>query len=104
MNKRHLYPKNWKKLALACKERANWHCEKCNVKHKSMRLSYSGNLYPVYLAAAHKNHDRSNPNPVLICLCPTCHWKHRQKGHRPTFIIERLKLQKARQGVKLCYS
>jgi hypothetical protein len=106
MNNRHLYPKNWKQLATACKDAAGWCCTICKVLHGSTRVSWAGREYKVYMVAAHRDHDRSNPNPVLICCCPSCHWRYYRyrPGHPPVWIIERLKLQKARQGVKLCYS
>ena len=91
---RRNYPKEWKKLSTECKDRAGWKCEKCFVSHRALRLTYKGDLKPVYLVAAHINHDRHNPNPHLCCLCPSCHWRYyRQFGHRPVFIIARLRAQ-----------
>lgn len=91
---RKKYPKDWKQLSTACKERANWHCEKCGIAHKTPRITYRGDLYPVYLVAAHISHDRDNPSPKLKAVCPSCHWRYfRQFGHRPAWIIARLRRQ-----------
>lgn len=69
------YPRNWKALALACKQRANWQCEVCRVTQNTERISHhTGAVYRVFLHAAHtKLHDTSNPQPELQALCPTCH-------------------------------
>jgi hypothetical protein len=92
MKNRKKYPKNWKALSTACKNRAGWKCERCNIAHRTLRLSYSGNLYPVYMQAAHVNHDPHNPNPTLICVCPSCHWRYyRNVGHMPVWMFEQRK-------------
>ena len=57
-------PKNWKTIATDCKEKANWRCEKCGVKHRTIRISrWTQKEYTVYLQAAHKNHDPDNQTP-----------------------------------------
>jgi hypothetical protein len=95
MRNRRLYPKHWRKLARAAKERAGWHCEKCGIKHGTERLSYAGNLWPVYLQAAHPKHDQGNEAPELVAVCPRCHWRYyRKPGQRAAWMIERLKHQK----------
>jgi len=72
------YPRNWRELAIACKERANWRCEVCGVTQRTERISQrTGVVYKVFLHAAHTTlHDTSNPNPPLQALCPTCHGRH----------------------------
>jgi len=91
---RRKYPRNWKQLSRQCRERAGWRCERCDIAHGVERLTYSGGVYPVYLVAAHVHHDRENPNPVLICLCPSCHFRfYRGKGQLPQWYIEKLKLR-----------
>ena len=92
--RRRLYPTNWETLARQCKEQAAWKCEFCHVKQGSKRTSRrTGKRYPVYLHAAHANHDIGNPNPLLLCLCPTCHgkydYRYRIKEHH--IALERLK-------------
>ena len=79
------YPRNWRELAIACKERANWHCEECGVTQKTERISHrTGAVYSVFLHAAHmKLHDTQNHQPELQALCPTCHgrrdWQLRKR-------------------------
>ncbi len=79
------YPRNWKQLARACKQRANWQCEVCHVKQGAERISQrTGAAYTVFLHAAHTTlHDTSNPQPELQALCPTCHgrmdWQLRKR-------------------------
>ncbi|HEY7414390.1 MAG TPA: hypothetical protein VH593_04300 [Ktedonobacteraceae bacterium] len=93
MRNRRRYPKNWPELARACKDRAGWHCEKCNVAHGTERLSvWTGNTYCVYMQAAHVDHDFENPAPRLACVCPTCHWHYfRKPAQLPRWFIERLR-------------
>jgi len=69
------YPRNWRELAIACKERANWQCEVCGVNQHAERISQrTGVVYKVFLHAAHTRlNDTSNPHPTLKALCPTCH-------------------------------
>lgn len=77
MRNRRAYPKGWRRLALACKIRAGWKCEKCGVSHGALRRSvWTGRLWPVYLQAAHVCHDQANESPDLVCCCPTCHWRY----------------------------
>src|SRR6266700_1785827 len=95
--RRRLYPKNWEHLARQCKEQAGKRCEFCHVKQGRKRKSKrTGKKYPVYLHAAHADHDRGNPTPRLICLCPTCHGRydhqHRKRQHR--IALEQLKHRK----------
>jgi hypothetical protein len=82
------YPRNWRALAIACKTRANWQCERCPVKQRDVRISKrTKKPYTVFLHAAHvKLHDAGNPDPQLQALCPTCHalmdWQHRRIEQR----------------------
>src|SRR5437773_740133 len=55
------YPKQWTQLAQECKERAGWRCQKCGIRHGQIRWSlHTGRAFPVWLAAAHTNHDPEN--------------------------------------------
>ncbi|HYU74536.1 MAG TPA: hypothetical protein VEL31_17840 [Ktedonobacteraceae bacterium] len=95
MNNRKKYPRNWRKLARACKERAGWQCKECKVLHGTLRLSWAGRPYPVYMVAAHKNHDPFNPSPDLECVCPSCHFRfYRRQGQPAVWVIERMKHRK----------
>lgn len=96
MKGRRRYPRNWPQLARECKERAGWICEHCGVSQFAERVSrWTGNVYTVYLQAAHKHHDPENPTPELVCVCATCHWHHyRKPGTRPAWMIEKIKHQR----------
>lgn len=56
-------------------------------------MSWSGQMWPVYLQCAHVNHDPENPDAELAVVCPRCHWRYyRRPGQRPSWIvIERMK-------------
>ncbi len=95
MKNRHLYPRNWKKQAWTCKELAGWQCQECLVRHGTIRVSWSGRLWPVYLVAAHKNHDPFNPSAELVCVCPSCPGRfYRRHGQPAAWVIERMKHRK----------
>ncbi len=95
--RRKRYPDNWDDLSWQCKEHAGWKCEFCQVtqgrKRKSKR---TGHWYRVYLHAAHRDHDLSNPHPVLLCLCPTCHgrYDYQYRVRQQHIAVERLKHQR----------
>jgi 5-methylcytosine-specific restriction endonuclease McrA len=98
-----VYPENWQELSTACKEKANWQCALCNVKHGSERMSKAGNMYTVWLAACHIHpNDKANPSPELICLCVSCHGRFdaAYKSALAQAEIEILKLRKARAKIE----
>lgn len=84
--RRSKYPPNWEQLSQACKERAGWKCEHCGAEQFSIAVSKRNTPYFVYLHAAHKWHDKHNPDPELIALCVACHakhdWQHKQAQAR----------------------
>jgi predicted HNH restriction endonuclease len=97
MRNRRRYPKDWRKRAKACKEAAGWKCQHCGVQQRSTRISFwTGNVYVVFLQAAHINHDPENPDAELACVCPTCHWHyHRKPRIRAAWVaLERMKHQR----------
>ena len=56
------YPKNWKQLAFACKERAGWQCEECHEEHFTpMRLSEVKKLHPDTPAI-----QLTPPQPIIV--------------------------------------
>jgi hypothetical protein len=93
----HLYPSNWKRLSRRCKERANWQCEHCGARQYDSRLSKRGIPYYIYLHAAHKDHDKGNPDPALIALCLSCHARYDSayKQRERRIALERLKHRRA---------
>jgi hypothetical protein len=75
MRNKHFYPQNWPEIALQCKERAGWQCERCHIHQDAERISRRGKPYRVVLMACHKDHtQRKNPDAELLCLCCVCHW------------------------------
>jgi hypothetical protein len=77
MKHKWLYPAQWEELAWACKERAHWCCEICGVPQGAQAVSErTGEVYTIYLAAAHLDHDPWNPDPRLAALCPSCHGRY----------------------------
>jgi hypothetical protein len=96
MRNRRQYPKDWKAMARACKDAADWMCQECGVLQGTKRRSpWTLREWPVYLQAAHKNHDPANESPELIAVCPRCHWRfYRKPGQAATWMIEKIKHQK----------
>lgn len=77
MRNKRLYPVAWAGLAWACKERAGWQCEHCQVAQGETRISRRGHPYIIYLQAAHKYHsERSQADAELLCLCVSCHARY----------------------------
>jgi hypothetical protein len=73
---------------------AGWRCEYCHITHSAERISKrTGEPYPVYLHAAHRDHDVGNLNPILLCLCPACHgrYDYRYRMRQKRLNHERLK-------------
>ena len=95
MYKPDQYPRNWRELAHACKERAGWQCEACHVQQGTKRTSQrTGSVYTVFLHAAHAIlHDTGNPDPTLKALCPTCHGRHdwQLRRYAGDTLLEKLK-------------
>jgi hypothetical protein len=83
-------------LKAACKERASWQCEyvypngkRCCMREDEIRKSKRrpGRPYVVHLHAAHLgNKNPSDPEPLLICLCP----KHHMQMDRRAELREKL--------------
>jgi hypothetical protein len=105
MYRKDRYPPNWRELAVACKVRAHWRCEVCQVLHGDERVSKrTGQVYRVWLHAAHaKLNDTANLQPELQALCPSCHgaldWKLRRREER--IVLEQLKHQMVLHRVPL---
>jgi len=85
---RNRYPKNWKEIALAVKEKANWRCSRCGRQcfrkgEKPKKLTRE--QWTAYtLCVHHSNYDPSDNRPEnLIPLCNPCHLtKHtRRRGN-----------------------
>ena len=70
---RRLYWRRAAQLRKACLEAAGHRCERCGAGPP--------------LEAHHVNRDRENPNPLLECLCVSCHREeHDRLRGRPVAI------------------
>lgn len=95
------YPRNWRSIALAHKERVGWMCEQCGVKHGERRTSSRGKPYSVVITVAHLDrYDTLNPDARLIALCQVCHLAYdrednivRRRANRWHHRLRRLKRQ-----------
>ena len=92
MKNRHKYPRNWRHLARACKEKAGWRCEKCGIAHGTPRWSiWTEREWPVYLQAAHVHHDQANEEPALIAVCPSCHYRYFRRPGAHTWLYHEMR-------------
>lgn len=64
---RSLYPVNWNEISRAVRQRANWKCEKCGVKHGSyiMRLKHDPSQWYYTYEAAKPGPDENKIKVVL---------------------------------------
>ena len=63
---RAAYPPHWETLAQACKERDSWIYQHCGTKQHEIRTSKKGNLYFIYLHAAHIKEPSDGDEPVSL--------------------------------------
>lgn len=99
------YGPTWRKRSRQCRELAGNRCQKCGIIHGTPKVSiWTGRLWPVWLQAAHINHDPENESAELIAVCPACHWRYyRKPGQRAAWIaLERMKHQRLIQQA-YCY-
>lgn len=86
----HLYPSNWRDLALAIKEKAKWTCQGCQrICRKPgetqaefwVRLGKTDDKIGRYtLTVAHLNHAPDDCSPDnLKALCSACHCRYDMK-------------------------
>ncbi len=74
-----IYPKNWKQISLAIRERAQGKCEFCGAKNYEPHPRTGSK---VILTVAHLDHIPSNCNPEnLKALCQRCHLTYDAKHH-----------------------
>lgn len=70
------YPRNWRSIAQACKERADWSCVRCGVCLADPGVRHL--LHAHHCDADPSNNARSN----LAALCVACHAEQPGAGHR----------------------
>lgn len=78
-----IYPSNWKSIAKACKDKANWKCEQCGIAHGELRIGVNDRLYKVVLTAAHVGENKHNKMDCsnLKALCQRCHLREDKDDH-----------------------
>ena len=97
---KHKYPKDWDRIALECKTRAEWTCaacsKKCRMKGEALedfaeRIGFMPDKPQQYtLTTAHIEPDPSNCSPSnLQALCSVCHLRH---DHQQRKQLKRKKL------------
>ena len=68
----NVYTKDWWKISLGAREKANWRCQQCGVDLHDYRAA---------LHVHHRNRDRrDNSRSNLVVLCALCH--QQQPGHK----------------------
>jgi hypothetical protein len=74
---KQLYPKRWREIREAVKERAHYRCEECGIEEGTIQISrHTGRRYILYLHAAHLgDNPRDGHQRNLRCLCPACHMR-----------------------------
>lgn len=91
---RNQYPKEWKAISIACKERAGWVCEWCGAVHGQPHHE-TGSL--VVLTTAHLNHKPFDCRPEnLRALCQKCHLAYDRPVHAR--MASRSRARKAGKG------
>lgn len=74
------YPSNWKQLALAIKEKAQWKCQVCG-----MQCRKPGEPFDTHrrtLTVAHLDHTPENvSDDNLMAMCPKCHLRYDAQQH-----------------------
>jgi hypothetical protein len=84
-----LYPPQWRANRRAKLAQANYRCEECGVRHRSVRQNAkTGEDYSVYLSIAHKQqYETWKKDAETMVLCQRCHCMtstHRQSARVPT--------------------
>lgn len=77
------YPKDWKRIAYAIKEKAGWKCEFCGKQCR--RPGEPFDTHRNTLTVAHMNHTPEDMRPEnLKALCAPCHLRYDAKHHAET--------------------
>ena len=85
---RSLYPRNWEKIAHACKSEANWKCEQCGKQCR--RPDEPFDTHKRTLTVAHIDHNPMNCDPDnLRALCAPCHLRYDAAHHSETRRLKR---------------
>lgn len=76
------YPKDWKAISLAARERANNRCEFCDVGNGEFVERPGERLVRIVLTVAHLDHRPENCDAAnLRALCQRCHLRYDHEHH-----------------------
>lgn len=80
---RERYPKDWKAIATAVKEEADWKCEECGKQCRRPGEPFVSHV--LTLTVAHLNHTPEDcRRENLKALCAPCHLRYDAKHHAET--------------------
>jgi len=80
---RERYPANWKEIANAIKEAADWKCQKCGKQCR--RPGEPFDTHKNTLTVAHLNHIPEDVRPEnLMAMCSICHLRYDAAHHAET--------------------
>jgi hypothetical protein len=79
-----LYPPQWRAIRRAKLAQANFRCEECGVRHRTMRQNTkTGEDYAVYLSVAHKQqYETWKKDAETMVLCQRCHRRYDRRFRR----------------------
>src|SRR6266516_5832025 len=79
-----LYPPQWRAIRRAKLAQANYRCEECGVRHRSVRQNTrTGEDYTVYLSIAHRNQYVTwKKDAETMVLCQRCHRRYDRRFRR----------------------
>src|SRR6266516_900187 len=78
------YPPEWRAIRRAKLAQANYCCEECGVRHRSVRQNTrTGEDYAVYLSIAHKQqYETWKKDAETMVLCQRCHRRYDRRFRR----------------------
>ncbi len=80
-----LYPPEWRATRQAKLKAANYRCEECNVKDRTIQLNRNKEPYIVYLSIAHKKQYQTwMKDAETMVLCQRCHRRYDRQFRRKT--------------------
>ncbi len=80
-----LYPPEWRATRQAKLKAANYRCEECNVRDRTIQLNRNQEPYIVYLSIAHKKQYQTwMRNAETMVLCQRCHRRYDRQFRRKT--------------------
>ena len=71
------YPLDWREVAWAIKDAADWQCQQCG--QQCRRPGEPFDTHARTLTVAHWDHDNMEPEVFVVALCAPCHLRHDAK-------------------------